>query len=77
MVWEDVKPSDILTQESFDNAITADMALGAAGPAVDASNAAAHELGVNSTPTVAIDGRLLVGASYEEIAAAVVDATRD
>ena len=56
---------------------TADMALGAAGPAVDASNAAAHELGVNSTPTVVIDGRLLVGASYEEIAAAVADAARN
>jgi protein-disulfide isomerase len=56
---------------------TADMALGAAGPAVDASNAAAHELGVNSTPTVAINGQLLVGAGYEEIAAAVADAARN
>ncbi len=27
MVWEDLKPSDILTQQSFENAITTDMAL--------------------------------------------------
>ena len=26
MVWEDLKPSDMLTPEAFDNAITADMA---------------------------------------------------
>ncbi len=34
MIWEDVKPSDILTQESFDNAITADMALGGSTNAI-------------------------------------------
>jgi protein-disulfide isomerase len=56
---------------------SADLAPGASGPAVDASNAAAHDLGVNSTPTIVIDGQLLVGASYDEIAAAVADAARD
>ena len=34
MVWEDVKPSDVLTQKSFDNAITADMALGGSTNAI-------------------------------------------
>lgn len=53
---------------------TADMAVAAAGPAVDASIARAHELGVNSTPTIIVDGRLLVGAGYEDIAAAVANA---
>jgi protein-disulfide isomerase len=56
---------------------TADMALGTAGPAVDASNAAAQQVGVNSTPTVVIDGRLMRGAGYDEIAAAIADAAGD
>jgi protein-disulfide isomerase len=56
---------------------TADMALGAAGPAVDAANADAQRLGVNSTPTVVIEGRLLRGAGYDEIAAAIADAAGD
>jgi dihydroxy-acid dehydratase len=34
MVWEDLKPSDIVTQKSFDNAITADMALGGSTNAI-------------------------------------------
>jgi protein-disulfide isomerase len=50
------------------------MAEEVAGPAVDASIAAARRLGVNSTPTIVVDGRLLVGASYEDIAAAVAGA---
>ncbi|HET9344407.1 MAG TPA: thioredoxin domain-containing protein [Candidatus Limnocylindrales bacterium] len=56
---------------------TADMAPAAAGPAVDASNAAAQRLGVNSTPTVVVDGRLLRVAGYDEIAAAIADAVAD
>jgi protein-disulfide isomerase len=56
---------------------TADMSLAAAGSAVDASIAHAQEIGVNSTPTVAVGGRLLVGAGYDEIAAAVADAAAD
>ena len=34
MVWEDLKPSDLLTPESFDNAITADMAIGGSTNAI-------------------------------------------
>lgn len=34
MVWEDLKPSDLLTTESFDNAITADMAIGGSTNAI-------------------------------------------
>ena len=34
MVWEDLKPRDILTLESFENAITADMALGGSTNAI-------------------------------------------
>ncbi len=34
MVWDDLKPSDILTPSAFDNAITADMALGGSTNAI-------------------------------------------
>lgn len=34
MVWEDLKPSDLLTQASFDNAITTDMAMGGSTNAI-------------------------------------------
>jgi dihydroxy-acid dehydratase len=34
MVWEDLKPRDILTADSFDNAITADMAIGGSTNAI-------------------------------------------
>jgi dihydroxy-acid dehydratase len=34
MVWEDLKPSDILTEASFENAITADMAIGGSTNAI-------------------------------------------
>ena len=34
MVWEDLKPSDILSAESFDNAIIADMAIGGSTNAI-------------------------------------------
>lgn len=34
MVWEDLKPSDLLTVASFDNAITADMAIGGSTNAI-------------------------------------------
>jgi dihydroxy-acid dehydratase len=34
MVWEDLKPSDILTPASFENAITADMAIGGSTNAI-------------------------------------------
>ena len=34
MVWEDLKPSDILTEGAFENAITADMAIGGSTNAI-------------------------------------------
>jgi dihydroxy-acid dehydratase len=34
MVWEDLKPSDILTMQSFENAITTDMAIGGSTNAI-------------------------------------------
>ena len=34
MVWEDLKPSDILTQNAFDNGITVDMAIGGSTNAI-------------------------------------------
>jgi dihydroxy-acid dehydratase len=34
MVWEDLKPTDILSMESFENAITADMAIGGSTNAI-------------------------------------------
>src|SRR5712671_3563398 len=34
MVWQDLKPSDILTEASFENAITADMAIGGSTNAI-------------------------------------------
>jgi dihydroxy-acid dehydratase len=34
MVWEDLKPSDILSEASFENAITADMAIGGSTNAI-------------------------------------------
>ncbi|MBX3278613.1 MAG: dihydroxy-acid dehydratase [Acidobacteria bacterium] len=34
MVWEDLKPSDILTRKSFENAITVDMAIGGSTNAI-------------------------------------------
>src|SRR5690349_11729181 len=34
MVWEDLKPRDILTEASFENAITADMAIGGSTNAI-------------------------------------------
>lgn len=34
MVWEDLRPSDVLTPEAFDNAITTDMAIGGSTNAI-------------------------------------------
>jgi dihydroxy-acid dehydratase len=34
MVWEDIKPSDVLTPDAFDNAITTDMAIGGSTNAI-------------------------------------------
>ncbi len=47
MVWEDLKPSDILTAESFDNAIVADMAIGGSTNAIVHLIAMAGRAGVS------------------------------
>src|SRR5215471_9693860 len=50
MVWEDLKPRDILTRESFENAITADMAIGGSTNAIihliALAGRAGHQLGL-------------------------------
>jgi dihydroxy-acid dehydratase len=46
MVWEDLKPSDILTPDAFDNAIVADMAIGGSTNAIVHLLALAHRAGV-------------------------------
>ncbi|MFN0085920.1 MAG: L-arabinonate dehydratase [Blastocatellia bacterium] len=47
MVWEDLKPSDLLTMESFENAITADMAIGGSTNAIIHLVAMAGRAGIN------------------------------
>ncbi len=47
MVWEDLKPSDILTEASFENAITADMAIGGSTNAIIHLVALAGRCGIN------------------------------
>jgi len=47
MVWDDLKPSDILTVESFENAITADMAIGGSTNAIIHLVALAGRAGIN------------------------------
>jgi dihydroxy-acid dehydratase len=49
MVWEDLKPSDILSKESFDNAITADMALGGS------TNAIVHIIALAGRAGISLD----------------------
>ena len=49
MVWEDLKPSDILTSASFDNAVTALMAMGGSTNAVIHLIALARRAGVDLT----------------------------
>ncbi len=46
MVWEDLKPSDILTREAFENAIVAASALGASTNCPPHVNAIARHIGV-------------------------------
>ena len=47
MVWEDLKPSDILTDQAFDNGVTVDMALGGSTNAIVHLVAMAGRAGVN------------------------------
>ncbi len=53
---------------------SADMDRAEVGPAIAASAADAARLGVESTPSLIIGGRLLVGASYADVARAIADA---
>ncbi len=48
MVWEDLKPSDILTKESFENAITTSLALGGSTNAIIHIIALAGRAGIKS-----------------------------
>ncbi|MCG8587187.1 MAG: L-arabinonate dehydratase [Pirellulales bacterium] len=49
LVWEDLKPSDILTPAAFDNAIVADMAIGGSTNAIVHLIAMARRAGVDLT----------------------------
>ncbi|MDP4004690.1 IlvD/Edd family dehydratase [Methylobacterium sp. NEAU K] len=49
MVWEDLKPSDILTREAFENAIVANAAIGGSTNAPIHINAIAKHIGVDVT----------------------------
>src|SRR6195952_1010609 len=49
MVWEDLKPSDILTAKSFDNAVTAVLALGGS------TNAIVHLIAMARRAGIALD----------------------
>ncbi|BFZ55513.1 hypothetical protein PYCC9005_002554 [Savitreella phatthalungensis] len=49
MVWEDLKPSDILTRASFENAVKANAAIGGSTNAPIHLNAVAHHIGVPLT----------------------------
>ncbi|WP_204310610.1 dihydroxy-acid dehydratase domain-containing protein, partial [Escherichia coli] len=46
MVWEDLKPSDILTREAFENTIVANSAIGGSTNAPIHINAIAKHIGV-------------------------------
>lgn len=46
MVWEDLKPSDILTEKAFENGITADMAIGGSTNAIIHVVAIAGRVGI-------------------------------
>jgi dihydroxy-acid dehydratase len=49
MVWEDLKPSDIMTRKAFENAIVANSAIGGSTNAPIHLNAIAHHLGLELT----------------------------
>jgi dihydroxy-acid dehydratase len=51
MVWEDLKPSDIMTREAFENVIVANAAIGGSTNAPIHMNAIAKHIGVPSTAT--------------------------
>jgi protein-disulfide isomerase len=70
--------TDVAAALGMDTAkFTSDMNSSGAGMAVDASIADAHRVGVDSTPTLVVGGKKLVGASYPELAAAIANAAPD
>ncbi len=54
----------------------ADMDSSSTSSAIEASAADAQRIGIQSTPSLVVDGRILVGASYADVAAAVAGAAR-
>ena len=58
MVWEDLKPSDILTREAFENAIVANSAIGGSTNAPIHINAIARHIGVKLDDRRLGEGRL-------------------
>ena len=50
MVWEDLRPRDILTTQAFDNAITVDMAIGGSTNAIIHLIAMAGRAGIRARP---------------------------
>ena len=52
MIWEDVKPSDIMTRAAFENAVTVDMAIGGSTNAIIHLVAMAGRLGVEMPLTL-------------------------
>ena len=57
MVWEDLKPSDILTREAFENAIVVNSAIGGSTNAPIHINAIARHIGVDADDRRLGDGR--------------------
>jgi protein-disulfide isomerase len=72
------KLTDLAGSLEMDTArFAADMASSGAAMAVDASVADARRLNVDSTPTLIVGGRPLLGASYADLSAAIADAAPD
>ena len=63
MVWEDLKPSDILTPRSFDNAVTTVLALGGS------TNAVVHLIAMARRAGVPLDARPLRRAGAQDAGA--------
>ena len=57
MVWEDMKPSDLITEDSIHNAIIADLAIGGSTNAIVHLMAMARRAGLESTWRLSIEWR--------------------
>ena len=68
MVWEDLKPSDILTREAFENTIMANSAIGGSTNAPIHINAIARHIGVKLTDRGLGEGRLRHPAARQHAA---------